>query len=118
MEALAFQAALTPSCHHVIVTKCANKFFGRGKGTQGQACGFGARLTVRCCRRCAAPLHGLLLCLFACHFQHGMGYTLTSSRAMSVSLGMVLSGAGSEQMLGVTYVEFVCEGLFHDVMSE
>ena len=33
MEALAFQAALTPSCHHVIVTKCANKFFGRGKGT-------------------------------------------------------------------------------------
>ncbi len=33
MEALAFQAALTPSCHHVIVTKSANKFFGRGKGT-------------------------------------------------------------------------------------
>ena len=33
MESLAFQAALTPSCHHVVITKCANKFFGRGKGT-------------------------------------------------------------------------------------
>jgi len=33
MEALAFQAALTPSCHHVVITKCANKFFGRGRGT-------------------------------------------------------------------------------------
>lgn len=33
MESLAFQAALTPSCHHVIITKCANKFFGRGRGT-------------------------------------------------------------------------------------
>ena len=47
-----------------------------------------------------------------------MGYTLTSSRAVSVSLGMVLSCAGSEQMLGVTYVEFVCEGRLHDVMSD
>ena len=32
METLAFQASLTPSCHHVIVTKCSTKFFGR-KGT-------------------------------------------------------------------------------------
>ncbi len=52
MEALAFQAALTPSCHHVIVTKCANKFFGRGKGTfeavVQQAGGFlGQQLTLR-----------------------------------------------------------------------
>lgn len=52
MEALAFQAALTPSCHHVIVTKCANKFFGRGKGTfevvVQQAGGFlGQPLTLR-----------------------------------------------------------------------
>ncbi len=52
MEALAFQAALTPSCHHVIVTKCANKFFGRGKGTfeavAQQAGGLlGQQLTLR-----------------------------------------------------------------------
>ncbi|MFM2168611.1 MAG: ATP-dependent helicase RecG [Verrucomicrobiota bacterium] len=52
MEALAFQAALTPSCHHVIVTKCANKFFGRGKGTfeavVQQAGGWlGQQLTLR-----------------------------------------------------------------------
>lgn len=33
MDVMAFQASPTPSCHHVIVTKCANKFFGRGKGT-------------------------------------------------------------------------------------
>ncbi|MFM7603908.1 MAG: ATP-dependent DNA helicase RecG, partial [Prosthecobacter sp.] len=52
MEALAFQAALTPSCHHVIVKKCANKFLGRGKGTfeavvqQAGGC-LGQQLTLR-----------------------------------------------------------------------
>lgn len=32
MEALAFQAGPLPSCHHVLVTKAANKFFGRRSG--------------------------------------------------------------------------------------
>ncbi|MHB1078010.1 MAG: ATP-dependent DNA helicase RecG [Prosthecobacter sp.] len=29
MQALAFQAGLVPSCHHVLITKTGNKFFGR-----------------------------------------------------------------------------------------
>ncbi|MFZ2281384.1 MAG: ATP-dependent DNA helicase RecG [Prosthecobacter sp.] len=29
MQALAFQAGLLPSCHHVLITKTGNKFFGR-----------------------------------------------------------------------------------------
>lgn len=29
MQALAFQAGLLPTCHHVLVTKTGNKFFGR-----------------------------------------------------------------------------------------
>ncbi len=33
MQALAFQASEVPACHHVVITKCATKFFGRGKGT-------------------------------------------------------------------------------------
>lgn len=32
MQALAFQAGLLPSCHHVLVTKTGNKFFGRRAG--------------------------------------------------------------------------------------
>lgn len=32
MAALAFQAGPLPSCHHVLVTKAANKFFGRRSG--------------------------------------------------------------------------------------
>lgn len=32
MGALAFQAGPLPSCHHVLVTKAANKFFGRRSG--------------------------------------------------------------------------------------
>ncbi len=29
MQALAFQAGLVPTCHHVLITKTGNKFFGR-----------------------------------------------------------------------------------------
>ena len=29
MQALAFQAGLAPTCHHVLITKTGNKFFGR-----------------------------------------------------------------------------------------
>ena len=29
MQALAFQAGLLPACHHVLITKTGNKFFGR-----------------------------------------------------------------------------------------
>jgi len=29
MQALAFQAGLLPTCHHVLITKAGNKFFGR-----------------------------------------------------------------------------------------
>ena len=32
MQALAFQTGLLPSCHHVLVTKTGNKFFGRRSG--------------------------------------------------------------------------------------
>ena len=32
MQALAFQAGLLPSCHHVLVTKTGTKFFGRRSG--------------------------------------------------------------------------------------
>ncbi len=32
MQALAFQAGPVPSCHHVLVTKTGNKFFGRRSG--------------------------------------------------------------------------------------
>ncbi len=32
MQALAFQAGPLPSCHHVLVTKTGNKFFGRRSG--------------------------------------------------------------------------------------
>ncbi|MCB1277612.1 ATP-dependent DNA helicase RecG [Prosthecobacter sp.] len=32
MQALAFQSGLLPSCHHVLVTKTGNKFFGRRSG--------------------------------------------------------------------------------------
>ncbi len=33
MQALAFQASEVPACHHVVITRCSTKFFGRGKGT-------------------------------------------------------------------------------------
>ena len=32
MQALAFQAGLLPTCHHVLITKTGNKFFGRRSG--------------------------------------------------------------------------------------
>ncbi|MBK8093439.1 MAG: ATP-dependent DNA helicase RecG [Verrucomicrobiaceae bacterium] len=52
MDALAFQASELPACHHVIITKCANKFFGRGKGTfeatvEQAGGGLGQQLTLK-----------------------------------------------------------------------
>ena len=48
----AFEASEKPACHQVIVTKCANKFFGRGRGqfeatVQHASGGLGQQLTLR-----------------------------------------------------------------------
>ncbi|MBE2285630.1 MAG: ATP-dependent DNA helicase RecG [Prosthecobacter sp.] len=52
MEALAFQAGPLPSCHHVLVTKTGNKFFGRRSGmfeavVQHAGALLGQQLTLR-----------------------------------------------------------------------
>ncbi|MFO1483098.1 MAG: ATP-dependent DNA helicase RecG [Verrucomicrobiaceae bacterium] len=52
MQALAFQAGLLPSCHHVLVTKTGNKFFGRRSGmfeavVQHAGALLGQQLTLR-----------------------------------------------------------------------
>lgn len=52
MQALAFQAGPLPSCHHVLVTKTGNKFFGRRSGmfeavVQHAGALLGQQLTLR-----------------------------------------------------------------------